>query len=222
MEVPVIEANNMAQVKEKSERSRLYPISKRLCDIGLSMVLLMFTLPLWGLIALAIKIDSSGDRPRCEGGSRKGSVFFVQQRVGQNGVLFKMYKFRTMYPSAPPDQQKPLSIAEKRTTRLGKYLRRFSLDELPQLLNVLSGEMSLVGPRPEMPFLVALYTPLQKKRLQVKPGITGLWQVCGRRDMSIVDGIFFDLYYIQKRSLLLDFEILIRTLPAVIRGLGAC
>ncbi len=173
-------------------------------------MLLFFSLPLWLLIAFTIKLDS------------KGPVFFVQQRVGMNGLLFNIYKFRTMSDFVPSYQLKPASIFDVRITRVGKYLRRFSLDELPQFFNVLKGEMSLVGPRPEMPFLVELYTPLQRKRLQVKPGITGLWQVCGRRDLPIVEDIFFDLYYLQKRSLLKDLAILIRTIPAVISGQGGC
>lgn len=207
METAIIKDKEKASVGPK--RPALYSTLKRHCDMALSIILFILSLPLWLLIAFAIKLDS------------KGPVFFVQQRVGKGGVLFRIYKFRTMYTSAASYERKSVRTGDQCVTRVGKYLRRFSLDEIPQLLNVLKGEMSLVGPRPEMAFLVALYNPLERRRLKVKPGITGLWQIYGRRDLPITEGILFDLRYIQRCSILLDLEILIRTIPSVISGRGA-
>jgi lipopolysaccharide/colanic/teichoic acid biosynthesis glycosyltransferase len=115
----------------------------------------------------------------------------------------------------------PTESDDPRVTRFGRFLRRTSLDELPQLLNVLRGEMSLVGPRPEMPFIVEKYEPWQRRRLDVKPGITGLWQVIGRKNLPLHLNMEYDLYYIKNQSLLLDIEILLKTIPAVFMGRGA-
>jgi lipopolysaccharide/colanic/teichoic acid biosynthesis glycosyltransferase len=177
------------------------------------------------LIALVIKLDSPGP------------VFYCPQRVGEGGKLFWMVKFRTMVPDAE-EQEKRLTIAagdpdegpplfdkrpdDPRVTRLGRLLRRASLDELPQLINVLKGEMSLVGPRPELPWLVERYQPWQRKRFAVPQGITGWWQVNGRSNrgehlLRVED----DLYYIRNYSLLLDLRILWKTVGSVIRGDGA-
>ena len=137
-----------------------YSIAKRMADlIGSSLLLVLFA-PLFFLIALFIKLDSPGP------------ALFVQERVGRNGELFKMYKFRSMHKGTPKYELSPTTPFDPRITRIGRFLRRSSLDELPQLMNVFLGNMSLVGPRPEMPFIVQNYTSEQRQRLQVTPGIT--------------------------------------------------
>jgi lipopolysaccharide/colanic/teichoic acid biosynthesis glycosyltransferase len=140
--------------------------------------------------------------------------------VGENGRLFRMWKFRTMVEGA--DQTQAFKHREDpRRTRVGAVLRRWSLDELPNLINVLTGEMSLVGPRPEQPWIVERYEPWQRKRLAVPPGITGWWQVNGRSDLPLHENVEYDIYYIQNYSPLLDLQILWRTIPAVLKGKGA-
>lgn len=151
----------------------------------------------------------------------KGPAFFRHQRVGREGKLFWCYKYRTMKTETDPYCPAPTESDDPRVTRFGRFLRRTSLDELPQLLNVLRGEMSLVGPRPEMPFIVEKYEPWQRRRLDVKPGITGLWQVIGRKNLPLHLNMEYDLYYIKNQSLLLDIEILLKTIPAVFMGRGA-
>ena len=146
-------------------------------------------------------------------------ILFRQQRPGRYGVPFLMYKFRTMHASAAPYDYSPLVLSDPRITRFGKFLRRTSLDELPQLLNVLRGDMSLVGPRPEMPFIVEQYTERQRQRLQVKPGITGLWQLSGDRAFQIHENIEYDLYYIQHRNFFMDLAILLHTSLFAMRGI---
>jgi lipopolysaccharide/colanic/teichoic acid biosynthesis glycosyltransferase len=132
-----------------------------------------------------------------------------------------MYKLRTMYVDTPVQMLTPDSADDPRITRVGRFLRRTSLDELPQLLNVLKGNMSLIGPRPEMPFIVETYTEYQRHRLTVLPGITGLWQISGDRALQIHENLEYDLYYIANRSLSLDLAILFQTAFSVIRGTGA-
>ena len=189
-------------------------------DIFLALLGLLVSLPLWFLIMVFIKYDS------------KGPVIFKQVRVGKEGKLFVLYKFRSMHLGAEEMKEslKHLNVAkgpvfkikdDPRVTRVGRFLRRSTLDELPQLVNVVKGEMSLVGPRPPLPEEVAVYTPLQKKRLEVTPGLTCLWQVSGRSEISFSEWIQLDLYYIQHQSLLLDIKILIRTLPAILSRRGA-
>ena len=154
-------------------------------------------------------------------GSR-GPVFYRQVRLGLDGRSFTMYKFRTMVVDAEADSGPVFATADdRRTTRGGVWLRRLSLDELPQLLNVLKGEMSLVGPRPEMPWLVGEYEPWQRKRFAVPQGITGWWQVSGRSDKPMHLHTEDDLYYVQNYSLLLDLLILWKTIGVVLRGQGA-
>ena len=191
----------------KSSRRGGYEILKRLCDYIGSLALIALGTPVFLLLALAIRIDS------------RGPVVFRQQRVGKNGKHFWMYKFRTMQTTASPYDYSPLSSTDPRITRMGRFLRRTSLDELPQLLNVLQGNMSLVGPRPEMPFIVEQYTPGQKRRLQVKPGITGLWQLSGDRAFLIHENIEYDLYYIQHRNFFMDLAILLHTSAFAMRGI---
>ena len=183
-----------------------YSIAKRLADLIGSLLLLVLLAPLFLLIALSIRLDSSGPS------------LFVQQRVGRNGRLFKMYKFRSMHKGTPKYDPSPTMPSDPRITRIGKFLRRSSLDELPQLMNVLLGDMSLVGPRPEMHFIVHTYTSEQRQRLQVTPGITGLWQLSADRAFPIHENIQYDLYYIRNRGFFMDIAILIHTLFFAMRG----
>jgi lipopolysaccharide/colanic/teichoic acid biosynthesis glycosyltransferase len=165
--------------------------------------------PLWILIVAGIKLDSPG------------KALIKQKRVGKDGGIFEMYKFRTMKNDTGLYEKAPFSPDDPRITKFGKFLRKTSLDELPQLINVLKGEMSLVGPRPEMPFIVENYSNWQRKRLEVKPGLTGLWQILGRKDLPLHENIEYDFYYIKNQSLILDMVILVKTVWTVIRGKGA-
>jgi exopolysaccharide biosynthesis polyprenyl glycosylphosphotransferase len=176
--------------------------------------------PLLGLLALAIKLDDGGP------------VLFRQTRVGKDGQAFGVFKFRTMVPDAEAlkaglasfnQYEGPLFKMKRdpRLTRVGGFLRRWSLDELPQLLNVLTGEMSLVGPRPALPEEAAMYGDHVRRRLAVKPGMTGLWQVNGRSDLSWDESVRLDLRYVENWSLMLDLQILWKTCSAVVRGSGA-
>lgn len=183
-----------------------YSIAKRVADLIGSLLLLVLLAPLFFLIALSIRLDSSGPS------------LFVQERVGRNGKLFKMYKFRSMHKGTPKYEPSPTMPSDPRITRIGRFLRRSSLDELPQLMNVLLGDMSLVGPRPEMHFIVHTYTSEQRQRLQVTPGITGLWQLSADRAFPIHENIQYDLYYIRNRGLFMDIAILIHTLFFAMRG----
>lgn len=183
-----------------------YSIAKRIMDLLASSLLLVLLAPLLLLIALFITLDSPG------------CALFVQDRVGRNGENFKMYKFRSMYRGTSKYEFSPSTPFDPRITRLGRFLRRTSLDELPQLMNVFRGEMSLVGPRPEMPFIVQTYTSEHRQRLQVPPGITGLWQLSADRAFSIHENIQYDLYYIRNRGLFMDIAILIHTLLFAMRG----
>lgn len=186
--------------------SRHDSITKRAADLVLSSLLLVLLAPLFLLIALLIWVDSPGP------------ALFVQKRVGRNGELFNIYKFRSMHTNVPPYELSPRQSCDPRITRVGRFLRRNSLDELPQLLNVFLGDMSLVGPRPEMPFIVESYNSQQRQRLQVTPGITGLWQLSAARAFSIHENVHYDLYYIRNRSLSMDIAILIHTLLFAMRG----
>jgi exopolysaccharide biosynthesis polyprenyl glycosylphosphotransferase len=150
-----------------------------------------------------------------------GPAIFAHERAGRNGRVFTMYKFRTMHCDTQPSAVAPRAASDPRVTEYGKWLRATSIDELPQLLNVLRGEMSLVGPRPEMPFIVDTYDEWQRRRLAVKPGITGLWQILGRKDLPMHENLQYDFYYIRNRSLALDVSILLRTIGAVLSRRGA-
>jgi len=186
-----------------------YRIVKRLMDLMLGGLALLVAGPVMAVIVVVIWLTDG--RP----------AIFRQERMGQSGRTFRMFKFRSMYRNVPAYAPTPKDPADPRITPVGRFLRRTSLDELPQLLNVLRGEMSLVGPRPEMPFIVARYTPAQRERLLAKPGITGLWQISADRAFEIHENIDYDLYYIRNRSLLLDLVILLHTLIFAIRGVGA-
>jgi len=193
---------------------------KRIFDLAGALAASILAAPAMAIIAVVIKLDSPGP------------ALFKQTRVGEDGKTFEMYKFRTMVQDADKllssmmghDDEGHLIYKHKndpRITRVGHFLRRSSLDELPQFFNVLKGEMSLVGPRPELPFVVETYEPWQHKRFAVPPGITGWWQVSGRSDKPMHLFTEDDLYYISHYSLLLDLQILWTTAGAVLKGKGA-
>ena len=182
---------------------------KRAFDFLAAAFLLALALPLLLGAALAVKLDS------------RGPVFFRQERIGRGGRPFTMWKFRSMVVGAVNQGAGYLVVRDDpRITAVGKWLRRFSLDELPQLLNVLLGEMSLVGPRPSLPYQVEQYDSFQRQRLQMRPGITGLAQVTGRNELSWPERIRLDVWYVQHWSLLLDLRILGRTAGVVLGQAG--
>jgi lipopolysaccharide/colanic/teichoic acid biosynthesis glycosyltransferase len=215
-------AERLDEVDSTSQASSL---GCRLLDVVVSAVLLILLLPLLLVIALVIRLDSRG-RP-----------IYRQQRLGYRGRPFVVNKFRTMSADAGHDQHREFVIAlisgaatengvfkltsDDRITRVGRFLRRSSLDELPQLWNVLRGQMSLVGPRPPIRYEVDNYPEHWFGRFAVKPGMTGLWQVNGRSELTLEEMIALDLEYVRRRSLWLNLEILLRTIPAVLRARGA-
>lgn len=196
-----------------------YAVTKRALDLVICLAALPLVVPLALLIALLIRIDSPGP------------VVFAQMRTGQHGVRFPMFKFRTMVQNAEelkaslqhlnilpaPDFKIP---NDPRITRVGGFLRKTSLDELPQILNVIRGEMTIVGPRPTS-FAASTYQLWHSERLEVQPGITGLWQIKGRGSMSFDERLRLDIEYIERRSLLLDLKLIVVTSLAVFRGSGA-
>jgi exopolysaccharide biosynthesis polyprenyl glycosylphosphotransferase len=195
---------------------------KRFVDIVVSATALLLLSPIFGVIALLIKLEDNGP------------VFFAQRRVGKWGREFRMYKFRSMCVDA---EQKLQAVLQKnqhatgvtfkakddpRVTRIGRWLRKFSVDEFPQFYNVLSGDMSLVGPRPPVPREVAMYSPADRRRLEAKPGLTCFWQVSGRSEIDFPEQVQLDVQYIESQSLWIDIKILLKTVPAVLLGRGAC
>ena len=204
--------------------------TKRISDIVIAAVTLSLLSPFWMLIALLIKFDS------------KGPVFYTQERVGMDGRIFVVYKFRTMRMDADSeihreyqrkfiaghaeanvgDENKPAYKLrdDPRITRVGRILRRLSIDEIPQLFNVLRGDMSIVGPRPPIPYEVEAYELRHRKRLDMKPGLTGLWQVSGRNRLPFEEMVKLDLFYIENWSLLFDMKIILRTVMVMLRGDG--
>jgi lipopolysaccharide/colanic/teichoic acid biosynthesis glycosyltransferase len=184
---------------------------RRCADIVVASVALLVAMPVLALAVLAILIEDG--RP----------VFFRQQRVGRFGRLFTMYKLRTMTTRACVDARKPSGNGDARVTRVGRILRRTSLDELPQFMNVIRGEMSVVGPRPEMPFIVGSYERWQNLRLLAPPGITGLWQTTCRSTIPLdhPEATHRDLDYIQHASTSFDFTLIARTITAMLRANGA-
>ncbi|MFZ4814157.1 MAG: sugar transferase [Phototrophicaceae bacterium] len=194
---------------------------KRLLDLALVTLGAPLWVPLFGLVALAIKLDGTG-----------GNVLYRQERVGENGKPFSIFKFRSMIPDADKyraelvkqynqDPRFPKIKDDPRITEIGKFIRRTSLDELPNLLNVIRGEMSLVGTRPPTPDEVALYDAWHFQRLKTVPGITGMWQVSGRSEIPFDEVVLLDIYYIENWSIRLDIEILLRTIPRVLLREGA-
>jgi exopolysaccharide biosynthesis polyprenyl glycosylphosphotransferase len=219
IDMETVEGIPLLAIKQVSLNS-FQRLITRLVDISLSVLIIILGSPLWLCIALVIRLSSSGE------------VIYKQTRIGWNGRPFKVYKFRSMYKNADQvlaalwtknEAQGPLFKMKEdpRITPIGKFLRRTSFDEFPQLINVIKGDMSLVGPRPPLPHEVAQYEEWQKGRLAIKPGMTGLWQVRGRSDISFDEGVLMDLYYIENWSLRLYFQILLRTIPAVLFSRGA-
>lgn len=184
-------------------------VIKDLLDKIFACILLIALCPLFIIISILIKLDS------------KGSVMFIQQRVGKNQILFNIYKFRTMIPNA-------INIGngvyteenDPRITRIGRFLRKISLDELPQLLNILKGDMSFIGPRPTLEYQVKQYNDFQKKRLLMKPGVTGLAQINGRNSISWPERIRYDVEYVENWSFGLDFRIFIKTFSVIFKREG--
>lgn len=182
---------------------------KRLFDLFFSSLAILVCLPLFLIIGVIIFFDDG--RP----------IIFAQKRVGEDKKIFRMFKFRTMKKGTSVYDEPPLNQDDPRLTRVGSWLRRNSLDELPQFFNVFRGNMSLVGPRPEMLFKTMDYDEWQNMRFLVKPGITGLWQILGRKDLPLAENIHYDFYYITHQSFLLDVTILLKTVPMVLTGRGA-
>jgi lipopolysaccharide/colanic/teichoic acid biosynthesis glycosyltransferase len=190
-----------------SEHKSYRPV-KRALDIGLAGLGLLLAAPILICIWLSIRLDSPGP------------VIFTQPRLGYRRKIFGCYKFRTMLVNSEREGVKPLGPDDSRLTRMGRWLRRSSLDELPQLLNVLRGDMSMVGPRPEQPFLLARYPEGAQRRFDVVPGLTGWWQVNGRLQ-PMYEHLYYDLYYVDHQSMALDMRILLMTIRAVFSGEGA-
>jgi exopolysaccharide biosynthesis polyprenyl glycosylphosphotransferase len=193
---------------------------KRTFDLVVGVLMALVALPIGLAIALAIRLDTPGP------------IFYTQTRVGKNGREFRCHKFRSMVVNADELRDQVATMNESsgplfkirndpRLTSVGRLIRRYSLDELPQLINILKGEMSLIGPRPNLPSEVAHYQEWMKKRLSVSPGLTGLWQVSGRSDLTFDEMVLLDIYYVENWSLGIDLGILIRSVPAVLRARGA-
>lgn len=197
-------------MKEEYEKSYLYFFVKRIIDIVASLLGIIVLSPVFIITAIAIKLDS------------KGPVFFGQQRVGQYGKLFKMYKFRSMVTNAEELLEKLKNNNEMsgpmfkmtddpRITKIGRFIRKTSIDELPQLVNVLKGEMSLVGPRPNLPKEVEEFEPWMKDKLIAKPGLTCYWQVMGRNSIDFEDWMKLDIKYVKERNTWLDIKLIFKT-----------
>jgi exopolysaccharide biosynthesis polyprenyl glycosylphosphotransferase len=215
------EVGGMAMLEiSKPQYNRANSLAKRTFDVVFTLCGLVVVTPLMILAAIAVKLSSPGP------------VFYTSERIGLNGATFKMYKFRTMYDGA--DRRVAQMIAanggnplffkvrnDPRVTPVGRLLRKFSIDELPQIFNVLLGDMSIVGPRPQVRREVEYYDDLVRRRLAVKPGLTGLWQVSGRSNLKIDDAVRLDLRYVENWSLVQDLVIIAKTVKTVLRGDGA-
>ncbi len=222
MESTISAAPQISIDREKTLRSyRRYWVLRRAQDIVFSLLALILLAPLALLISLAIVLDSPGD-----------GAIFRQRRVGRDGKLFWLYKFRTMCPDAEEQLNELLSQnqmdgpvfkikGDPRITRVGRFLRKTSLDELPQLLNVLQGDMSIVGPRPALPREVELYSDYQRQRLYVTPGLSCYWQIAPHRnEMSFDEWVALDMKYIQERSFWVDWKIIFLTVRAMLMKYG--
>ena len=214
-----INQSTIMQVSRKKRTLKVYKLIKNFCDILFSFLILISFIPLFLIIALLIKLSS------------RGPIFFLQERIGKNNVPFKCIKFRTMYPEAKDILQNLLNKDEKikkefeethkikndpRITTIGKLLRKTSLDELPQFINVLRNEMSIVGPRPIVKAEKKKYGKNLIKVLSIKPGITGLWQVSGRNNLTYKKRVRLDINYVKNYNLLMDIRILIRTFGVIL------
>lgn len=214
----------------RSELSSIHGVAKRALDLVVAIPTLVALAPVWAAIVVALRLDSPGP------------VLFRQVRIGRNGRRFVMYKFRSMYVNNDDGvHRKYMEVfithqavgnqangrqhfklrGDPRITRVGRILRKTSLDELPQLLNVIRGEMSLVGPRPALPYEIDHYQPWQLDRLSALPGITGYWQVYGRSRVTFDEMVQMDIDYTRRASIWLDLRLLLLTLPAVLSGIGA-
>ncbi len=214
--------NNRIQIdRARLDRQYGYRVVKRLFDVVASCLGIVVLSPVFLVIAICIKIDDP-----------KGPVFYSHTRIGKDGRPFKMIKFRSMVSNADEllaklKSQNEISGAmfkmkhDPRITRVGRVIRKYSLDELPQLLNVITGTMTIVGPRPPLPSEVEQYTDYDRQRLLVTPGATGMWQVGGRNDVDFAEMVRLDLTYIQHRSLWLDFKIILKTVYIMIKPNGA-
>jgi exopolysaccharide biosynthesis polyprenyl glycosylphosphotransferase len=216
--------NAYAKAKRFSWRCVIFSAQflKRFLDIIVASLALTALSPIFLLVAILIKLEDGGP------------VFFAQRRVGKWGREFRMFKFRSMCVDAEQRLQALLAKNhhltgvtfkakdDPRITRIGKWIRKFSIDEFPQFYNVLRGDMSLVGPRPPVPREVAMYTPADRRRLEVTPGLTCFWQIGGRAEIDFPEQVRLDVQYIESQSLWLDVKILLRTVPAVLLGRGAC
>ena len=217
--LPSIESfkNDIGKLKEHSgiplitrkidEQLFFYRAGKRLMDIIISVLSLVLSLPFWIIIPVLIKRDS------------QGPILFKQERIGLNGKPFKMYKFRSMHIDSPKYSHCPTNASDPRITKIGRWIRKTSLDEIPQFINVFKGDMSMVGPRPEMEFIVNDYNTIEQKRLLVKPGLTGLWQVSPHRNTEINHNLEYDFYYIENQGFVLDIVILIMTALFAVKGI---
>ncbi|WP_294187298.1 sugar transferase [uncultured Clostridium sp.] len=205
----------------KKDNRIIYNLSKKIIDFSLSAVALVILSPLLLIVAILIKLES------------KGPVIFSQKRVGLNGKEFKMYKFRSMVVNAEELKEKLAKQNEMsgpmfkmkddpRVTKIGKFIRKTSIDELPQLINILKGDMSLVGPRPSLPKEVAEFEPWMLERLNVKPGLTCYWQVSGRNNIDFIEWMKLDLKYVKDRSFLLDLKLIIKTVSVLFGDKNAC
>ncbi|HUV36353.1 MAG TPA: sugar transferase [Patescibacteria group bacterium] len=213
------QVEELVQMDEMGE-NRMYAVIKRFIDISVAIALFVLFLPLIPVVTILIKLDSPG------------AILYKQKRIGKGGKEFDFFKFRSMVDGAENviGALRPLCgmdgpvfklKEDPRITPVGRFLRRSSLDELPQLINVLRGEMSVVGPRPNLPSEVSHYLPWQRKRLGVTPGITCFWQIAGRSHIGFQEWMRLDLEYIRQRSLKTDLMIMLKTIPAVIARKGA-
>ncbi|HZC77821.1 MAG TPA: sugar transferase, partial [Ktedonobacterales bacterium] len=220
IDVDAIEGIPLIGLRRSLTNSWQYHV-KRVIDLVGAALILLLSAPVWALISLAIKLDSPGP------------VLLRQTRLGYRGQPFTCFKFRSMHvnaeelldrirPQMPDTERGKFKLRhDPRRTRVGRIIRRMSLDELPQFLNVIAGDMSLVGPRPPLPTEYERYEDWEKARLEITPGITGLWQVRGRSDIDFDEMVLMDLYYIENWSLRLDAQIMLQTIPAVLSRRGA-
>lgn len=212
---------SLKNINENTSKKDIYLNIKRILDVVISSIALVILSPIFLILAILIKIDS------------KGPVFFKHTRIGKNGKIFKMYKFRTMYDNAEdmikeftPEQMKEWKENYKltndpRITKIGKFLRKTSIDEVPQLINILKGDLSLIGPRPVIEEELEKYEENKEKFLSVKPGLTGYWAANGRSNTSYDERMKMELYYVDNMSFKLDIKIFLKTILSVVKKEGA-
>jgi lipopolysaccharide/colanic/teichoic acid biosynthesis glycosyltransferase len=212
--IPLLQIKPVSFLDKNFINKRIFDVFFAISAFALAMFPILF-------VVLLVKMTSAGN------------IFYKQKRVGLKGRLFDFYKFRTMIPNADQLLEKILHLNERqgpvfkikkdpRLTFIGSFLRRFSIDEIPQFYNVLKGDMSIVGPRPPLPKEVEAFSDLAKRRFKVFPGITGIWQISGRSDLSFDEMINLDIYYLENWALSMDLEIILKTIPAVLTSKGAC